>query len=353
MRKMQDYILKGKHIFVGLEDSKKSWKLCVRSEGMAVHETSMPTDYENLRTYLQGRYPGCKVKLMYEAGFGGFWLHDLLMADGIECMVTPAHLVTQEKVNKVKTDRVDARRLALNLENGDYRTCHVPDRERREDRQLVRTLSQIQRVITATKNRIRKFLDFHGLNEGLPSGKWNDGYYKRLQEMSLSVPLQLCLDVYLRMLESLESYRKELKASLRQLCRKERYRESVKSKQSLPGVGWLSAIRFTLEWGDLSRFPGGKEFSSFTGLTSSEYSSGESVHRGRITGQGSRQVRAWLIQSSWRAIKLDPVLLSKYRAVRRNSGSKKKAIVAVARKLAVRMRAVELSGQLYCSGVIE
>lgn len=353
MRKMQDYIIKGKRIFVGLEDSKKSWKLCVRSEGMVVNETSMPTDYANLRTYLKGRYPGCTVKLMYEAGFGGFWLHDLLMSDGIECVVTPAHLVTQEKVNKVKTDRVDARRLALNLENGDYRACHVPDRERREDRQLVRTLSQIQRVITATKNRIRKFLDFHGLNAGLPSGQWDDSNYEGLVEMSLSAPLQLCLDVYLRMLETLESYRKELKAGLRKLSRKERYRKSVKSKQILPGVGWLSAIRFTLEWGDLSRFPGGKEFSSFTGLTSSEYSSGESIHRGRITGQGSSQIRAWLIQCAWRAIKLDPVLLSKYRAVWRNSGSKKKAIVAVARKLAVRMRAVELSGQPYCSGVIE
>lgn len=353
MRKMQDYIIKGKRIFVGLEDSKKSWKLCVRSEGIVVHETSMPTDYGNLRAYLHGRYPECRVKLMYEAGFGGFWLHDLLMADGIECVVTPPHLVTQEKVNKVKTDRIDARRLALNLENDDYKICHAPDRERREDRQLVRTLSQIQRVIMATKNRIRKFLDFHGLNEGLPSGQWNDSNYEGLEEMSLSAPLQICLDVYLRMLESLEGYRKELKAGLKKLSRKERYRESVKSKQFLPGVGWLSAIRFTLEWGDLSRFPGGKEFSSFTGLTSSEYSTGQSVHRGRITGQGSRQVRAWLIQCSWRAIKRDPVLLSKYRAVWRNSGSKKKAIVAVARKLAVRMRAVELSGQPYCPGVIE
>jgi transposase len=353
MRKMQDYILKGKHIFVGLEDSKKSWKLCIRSEGQVVHETSMPAEYENLRRYLRGRYPECRVKLMYEAGFGGFWLHDLLVSDGIECVVTPAHLVTQEKVNKVKTDRVDARRLARNLESGDYRACHVPDRERREDRQLVRTSSQIQRIIKATKNRIRKFLDFHGLNAGLPSGKWSNRRYRELWKMILSEPLQKCLSAYLSMLEYSQGLLKELEASLKQLCRKERYHKSVQSKQSLPGVGWLSAIRFTLEWGDLSRFPSGKEFGSFTGLTSSEYSSGEMVYRGRITGQGSRQVRAWLIECAWRARKCDPVLLSKYNSVLGNSGSKKKAIVAVARKLAVRLRAVELSGQSYCVGVIE
>jgi transposase len=125
----------------------------------------------------------------------------------------------------------------------------------------------------------------------------------------------------------------------------------VKAKSSCVGVGWLSAIRFTLEWGDMSRFAGGKQLASYTGLTSSEYSTGESVHRGHITHQGNGQVRAWLIQCAWKAIRQDGVLLSKYRRVKGpGEERKKKAIVAVARKLAVRMRAVELSGQPYvCS----
>ena len=60
---------------------------------------------------------------MYEAGFQGFWLHDLLEKDGIDCIVTPPNKVVQEKDNRVKTDKVDARRLAKNLENGVI--CHV------------------------------------------------------------------------------------------------------------------------------------------------------------------------------------------------------------------------------------
>ena len=160
MKKMQDFIVEGKSVFVGLEDSKRTWKLCVRSTGMVVHETSMPTEYGNLRRYLQGRYPGCTIRVMYEAGFAGFWLHDCLEADGVDCVVTPAHMVTQEKVNKVKTDKIDARRLAKNLENGDYVACHVPDLERREDRQISRTLNGVQCKIVSTKNQIRRFLDF-------------------------------------------------------------------------------------------------------------------------------------------------------------------------------------------------
>ena len=53
MRKMQNYILKGKRIFIGLEDSKRIWKLCVRSDEMIVREISMSADYMNLRSYLQ------------------------------------------------------------------------------------------------------------------------------------------------------------------------------------------------------------------------------------------------------------------------------------------------------------
>jgi len=353
MRKMQDYLVRDKAIFVGLEDSKKTWKLCVRSGDMVVHEVSMPADYENVRAYLHGRYPGCSVKVMYEAGFGGFWLYDRLTADGIACVVTPPNKVTQEKVNKVKTDRIDARRLARTLESGDYTSCRVPDVERREERQFSRTLTQIQRSIVVTKNRIRKFLDFHGLNGSLPAGPWTSGQYEQLGALAQSDALQFCLDAQLKLLAHLVATRRALEAKLKALCRKERYREAVRLKQSCPGVGWLSAIRFTLEWGALSRFSNGKRMASFTGLTCSEHTTGDTIRRGHITGQSSSEVRRWLIQCAWRAIRLDPVLRDKFQRVRQNSGSKKKAIVAVARKLAVRMRALEITKTPYCIGVIE
>jgi transposase len=353
MRKMQEYRLKGKQIFIGLEDSKRTWKLCVRSQGMIVHETGMPAKFAVLQEYLRNNYPDCRIKLLYEAGFGGFWLNDLLEENGIECIVTPAHKVTQEKVNKVKTDRVDARRLALNLENADYVVCAVPDRERREDRQISRTLSQMQDKIISTKNQIRRLFDYHGLNEDYPAGAWERSHYESLKSLKLSKPLQMCLSAYLSLLETLEKLQANLLLQLKELTRKERYCESVKLKESCPGIGWLTAIRLTLEWGDLTRFAGGKQLASYTGLTSSEYSTGETIHRGRITGQGSGRIRGWLIQCAWRAIVLDPVMLNKFQRVWKNSGSKKKGIVAVARKLAVRIRALELSKQPYAIGVIE
>ena len=210
MRKMQEFIEKDKKIFIGLEDSKRTWKLCIRCHGMIVHETSMPAEYDNLHSYLKNRYPDCEIKVIYEAGFSGFWLHDNLKLDEIDCIVTPPNKVTQEKDNKVKCDKIDARRLAKNLENNDYKSCHVPDVERREDRQISRTLNQIQKDIKSTKNRIRRFLDFHGLNGDLPPGAWNKSHYRSLKNLKLSKPLQFCLDVYLRLLDELEELRDRL-----------------------------------------------------------------------------------------------------------------------------------------------
>ena len=353
MKKVQEFVVQGKRIFVGLEDSKKTWKLCVQCDGMVIQETSMPARYEVLRAYLLSRYPECRIKVMYEAGFQGFWLHDLLEGDGIDCVVTPPNKVTCEKDNRVKTDKRDARRLAKNLENGDYASCAVPDRERREDRAISRTLDQMQKNIRREKNRIRKFLDFHGLNEGLPAGAWTNREYRKLRDMSLPRSLRMSLDAYLRILEDLLAVEKELKREMQALCAKERYHAGVEAKKSCPGIGWLTAIRLTLEWGDMRRFATGKQIASFTGLTASEYSSGDTIHRGRITAQSSDIVRSWLIECAWRAVKKDPALLNKYQRVRANSGSKKKAIVAVARKLAVRMRALETGHQNYCVGVIE
>ena len=352
MRKMQEYIVKGNRIFIGLEDSKKTWKLCVRCDREVINETSMPAEYKVLKAYLKHKYPDCEITVMYEAGFQGFWLHDLLEGDGYTCIVTPPNKVTQAKAERVKTDKRDARRLAKNLENGDYVSCRVPDRERREDRQISRTLGQVQKDITATKNRIRRFLDFHGLNEGLKTEGWTDKDYRALAGLTLPHSLHVSLHSYLQLLETQITLRESLHKELRALCKKERYKASVKAKASCPGIGWLTAIRLTLEWGDMHRFKTGKHIASFTGLTSSEYSTGDTVRRGRITGQSSKYLRSWLIECAWRARKKDPVLLAKYKAVRQNSGNKKKAIVAVARKLAVRLWALEINNELYCPGIV-
>lgn len=355
MERIQDYILKGQEIFIGLEDSKKTWKVCVRSSGIIVHETAMPANYEILRNYLRNKFPGCRIQVVYEAGFRGFSLHDNLEADGYDCTVTPPHTVTEEKCQKKKNDRVDSRRLAKNLENNDCGSCFVPAPQLREDRQISRIYGQIQRDITRVCNRIRRTLEFHDLDHHFKAGRWNRGDYQelrqQLEKIEMSASLRFVLNTQYSELECLWALQKEVLAELRKLSKSQAYIDDFILMKSVPGIGALTAIRLALEWGDLSRFSRKEEFASFLGLIPSDFSSGEKDHKGHITKQGNRTVRSWLIESSWVAIRHDPILLDKYMRVYKNSGSKKKAIVAVARKLSLRIRAVVLKREPYMIGI--
>ena len=350
--RLQDYVVQGKEIFVGLEDSKRTWKLAVRSEKMIIHQVSMEAKYAVLIGYLRNKFPECMIHLIYEAGFKGFNLYDQLTEDGIDCVVIPPHVVTEPKVNRIKTDKRDARRLAKVLEDHDFQdSCYVPDKERREDRQVSRTLIALQKDIVRTRNRIRKLLQFHGIEVPFPD-RWGRGEFRALKKLELSEPLRISLDIFLTQLEELWAHQVSLRAALRKLCKKERYHKAFTIARSLPGIGWFTAIRLVLELGeDLSRFASGKKIASFVGLTCSEDSTGETEHKGRITGMGSGFIRSTLVENSWMSISKDPVLLAKFTRVWHASGSKKKAIVAVARMLIVRYRACLMSGTPYVIGV--
>jgi transposase len=361
MKKIRDYVLKGKEVFVGLEDSKKTWEVCVRSGGVVVNRTSMEAAYEVLRNYFRNKFAGCNITVMYEAGFRGFELHDKLVGDGYGCVVTPPHTVTQEKCNKQKNDPIDAGRLAKNLENGDYKRCHVPERVVREDRQISRLYGQLQKDITRICNRIRRAIEYHGLEHAFPQGVWNRRQYREaevnVKELKVGESLRFALQMLFKELHQVRQYQRDVLKKLRELAKSDRYKKAVELLRSAPGIGQLTSIRLALEWGDVSRFKRKEEFAAFLGLIPGEYSSGEQDHKGHITKQGNRQVRAWLIECSWVAIRMDPVLLEKFNRVAKDSVGKmkykKKAIVAVARKLAIRLRGILLSGEPYQMGLIE
>jgi transposase len=353
MRKMQDFIMKNKSIYIGLEDSKKTWKLAVRCDKMLIHQTSMAAEYPSLIGYFRNKFPGCRIQVIYEAGFKGFWLHDFLVRDGISCVVVPPHTVLEEKANRVKTDKIDARRLAENLENGGYKSCYVPDRERREDRQISRTIEDVQSDITRTRNRIWKMFDFHGVTPPIHRDKARKDDIRKLRDFSVAKPLSSALKTYIDLLEHLWRHLQELRSELRTLTKKDKYRKTYDIIRSIPGIGWFTAIRLVLEWGeDMSRFANRRKIASFVGLSMAEHSSGDTVRRGSLTGLGHKRSRSWIVECAWIAIRHDPVLLDKFKRVWRNTGSKKKAIVAVARKLVGRLLHCVKIGQPYVVGLV-
>lgn len=354
MKKMDQTIVRDQEVFVGIDVSKKSYAVAVRSGGALVYRSMVPARYAHLRA-LRERLPGCTIHAVYEAGFSGFGLYDDLVGDGIEARVTPPSKVARTG-DRVKTDRRDARTLAHQLESGMLRRCRVPTPAARVAREWSRYLNQLIGQQTRLKAQIKSRLDWNGVTPELDTQRrWSRVY--RAEVLSLvgdDGPLSVIIGDMLERLAAIERRVTEMKRRLRELARQAPYADAVRLFESAPGIGWLTAIRLVLEWRDPHDFPNGEAFASYLGLTPSEYSSGAQVRRGGITRQGNGRVRAWLIEAAWKAITQDPVLGARFRrlAPGRAKGMRKRAIVAVARTLALRLRACWMSGQPYVIGVV-
>ena len=107
--------------------------------------------------------------------------------------------------------------------------------------------------------------------------------------------------------------------------------------RSAPGIGPTAARLLANELGDMSQFSSERSLFSYTGLTPSEYSSGEHRRQGHISRQGKSQLRRMLVQCAWITIRQDQVLNEIYSRISSRAGAKR-AIIAVARRLIGRIR---------------
>jgi transposase len=122
-------------------------------------------------------------------------------------------------------------------------------------------------------------------------------------------------------------------------------------ERNVPGIGLIAAMEFLVEFQDVSRFRGAEQIAVYVGLTSSQYSSAEKIRMGRITGIGKNGLRVILVEASWKLITKDGVMREKYSRIKARSGGKR-AIVAIARTLLLKLRRILLDGCPYAMGVI-
>ncbi len=148
---------------------------------------------------------------------------------------------------------------------------------------------------------------------------------------------------YQNIWQTLDTEIRAIELALKQQAQKDPLEETYRSA---PGIGPLSSRILANELGDMSQFANERQLFSYTGLTPSEHSSGDTIRRGHITRQGNPRVRHILCESAWAAIRKDKDLRTFYERLYPKTG-KKKAIVAVARKLVGRLRSAFRQGVPY------
>ncbi len=140
-------------IYVGLDVHKKSWTVSIFSEQCEHKTFTQPPEVDKLVHYLKRNSPGAAYHAVYEAGFSGFWTHDELRDQGVNCIVAnPADVPTTNKERTMKRDPTDCRKLARSLRSGELKGIYVPARPKLEDRSLVRTRQSMVKKQTRCKN---------------------------------------------------------------------------------------------------------------------------------------------------------------------------------------------------------
>jgi transposase len=124
------------------------------------------------------------------------------------------------------------------------------------------------------------------------------------------------------------------------------YCDRVKILTSVPGIGVITAMEILLELQDVSRFRRADQLGAYVGLTPSQYTSADKVRMGRITGIGKDNVRVALIEAAWWLIRKDAAMRIKYEKIKARAGAKR-AIVAIARNLLLRIRRMLLDNRSY------
>ena len=249
--------------------------------------------------------------------------------------VTVAHPILVKLITsaRVKTDARDTLHLARLLAAGLIPAVWIPPQDVRDLRALIAHRTRLIRQRTQAKNRLRSALHRYNLVPPV-GGLFAPGQRSWWEALSLSASEKLRLRQDLGVLDSLEPLVGEVEAELTRLSGTEPWMSQVAFLLQLPGIGVINALVLLAAIGDITRFPSAKHLVGYAGLGASVHASGQTYQTGHITKQGRKEMRAALVESAWMAVEHHPYWKEQFERLSARIG-KKKAIVAMARKLLV------------------
>ena len=329
---------KGQKIFIGIDVHARTWEVAVLTESGFVKRYSQVSSAKVLFDFLTKHFPDGEYHAVYESGFSGFSTYYALKEYNIDCVVTHAADVPTTQYEEVmKTDRVDALKLARSLRADEIRPIYIRKRENIDDRSVVRVRKTIQEQLGGNRSRIKHMLHCNGVKMpeifAKPNTHWSRAFIKWLKEdVALLSPTRKSLDLLIMQVETQRSALLTATRELRNLALLDRYKDNYELLMSIPGVGTIVAMSVLTEIYDVTRFKNEKQFASYLGLIPTCHSSGDKEFHGEMTFRGNKQLGPMIIETCWVAISRDYGLGQAYIAYRRKVGPQK-AIVKIARKM--------------------
>jgi transposase len=330
--------------YIGLDVSMKETAVSIRQEGKRVWRGKCPSDPKLIADLIRKRAPSVK-RVVFETGPLSVWFYHALRAEGLPAICIDArHAKAALDMAPNKTDANDADGLAHLAEVGFYREVRVKGFDSMLTRTLVAARTRLVRICTELSNQIRGLMKTFGLI--VPGGK--GATFVSNVRMLLKGDEALS-QVILPILSAWQSLRSQAADLTRQLIAAARQSPSSQLLMSIPGVGAVTATSFVAAIEDPENFRKSRSVGAWLGLTTRCYQSGEVDYDGHISRRGDAHVRGLLYEAA-------TVMLTRTHAEcglrawglrLKDKLGFKRAAVAVARKLAVIMHAMLVSGQRF------
>jgi transposase len=347
------FIPRDYEIFAGLDVDKRSSAVTFTDHAQVLRSISMPNKADHWVNYVRNHFPNKKVAFAYEAGPTGYGLYDGLAAQAYRCVIASPAMMPPAPGQRVKTNRLDSRKLAESLRGGQLKPIHVPAGPYRELRHLPQLREALVSELVGMKQRIKSLLVVEGLEfPAAPAGsQWSGRVKQHLRQLPCAPPVRCNLAQLLDRVEFTEKQVVATTRELRRFCRTDpALARCLTYLMSIRGIGGIVGTQLLARIGDWRELTKVRQLAGFLGVVPTEHATGERTVRGAITHSGDPRLRSHLIQAAWSAIRQDGELREFYRAVCHTHPrhvAARVAIVAVARKLSARIAVVLMQQRPY------
>jgi transposase len=349
-------------IFVSLELSRSNWLITSLSPGkgekMSKHGITagdvagLMKLFAELRRKAEVRtgqnYP---IITLQEAGLDGFWLHRVLQQNDIEShVVDPASIAMPRRRRRAKTDRLDGEtllRALLAYKRGEPRVCAMvvaPSPEEEDRRRLCRERATLIAERVTHVNRIKGLLFAQGISDYAPLRRDRRARLKTLRtgdgrELPSHLTAQIGreldrIELLLEQIKAVEAGRDALLAAARKPASEEAAPDAVTMLLALKGLGANFAA---VLWSEAfyRQFANRRKVAAYAGLAATPWQSGGIRHEQGVSKAGNPRLRTTMIQVAWLWTRHQPQSALTRWFKERSPQGRKRAIVALARKLLV------------------
>ena len=316
-------------IYLGIDHHKSfSQLVALDDSGEVVFERRLSSTVEAWSA-LKAELGEAEVRCVLEAGWNWGKLYDILEELALNPILANPLKVRLIAESFIKTDRRDALALAQLLRMGWVPTVHVPTKEVRDQKNLLRQRAWLVRERTAIRNRIHSILDRNNLETPEVSDVFGAQGRAWMRALTLREPDGKLLGAHLDLLDTMQEQVRDAEKWIGEALKDN---EDIRVLMSLPGIGKLLSALIALEIHGIERFSSPEKLCAYAGLVNSTHSSADTLRHGGLIPSCNRHLRYAFIEAAWVTVRVSPYFSAFYRRLKARRGGQK-AIGATARRL--------------------